>query len=52
MPQVKLNKPSELLPFWQTLDGATVKLYRGNVIDVLRRLKGGSVHCIVTSPPY
>jgi len=30
----------------------TVRLYRGDCLDVLRRLTAGSVHCVVTSPPY
>lgn len=29
-----------------------LKLLCGNVIDVLRTLPDGSVHCVVTSPPY
>lgn len=39
-------------PYWTTSDGETVKLYLGNVIDVLRRLPAKSVHMAVTSPPY
>jgi DNA modification methylase len=39
-------------PFWETTDKATVRLYLGDALDVLRRLPGGSVHCAVTSPPY
>lgn len=27
-------------------------LHRGDVIDELRELEAGSVHCVVTSPPY
>lgn len=43
---------SGLLPLWQSPDGATVKLYHGDVIDVLGRLPSRSVHCCITSPPY
>src|SRR5688572_22206175 len=39
-------------PFWQTTDGRTVRLYHGDVRDVLGRLPEKSVHCVVTSPPY
>lgn len=41
-----------LKPFWQTADGETVRLYLGNVLDVLKRLPSKSVQCVVTSPPY
>jgi len=27
-------------------------LYQGDVLDVLRQLPAGSVHCVITSPPY
>ena len=39
-------------PYWQTTDGQTVRLYQGDVIDILRRLPSSSIHCVVTSPPY
>lgn len=42
----------DLSPFWTTTDGETVKLYLGNVIDVLRQMPEKSVQCVVTSPPY
>ena len=29
-----------------------VRLYCGDVLDVLPRLEAGSVHCCITSPPY
>jgi DNA modification methylase len=29
-----------------------IKLYQGDCLDVLKRLPSGSVHCVVTSPPY
>lgn len=41
-----------LKPFWQTSDERTVRLYQGDVLDVLRRMPSGSVQCVVTSPPY
>lgn len=39
-------------PFWQTPDGESVRLYLGNVTDVLARLSEKSVQCACTSPPY
>lgn len=39
-------------PYWQTQDRQTVRLYHGDVLEVLRRLPGGAVQCVVTSPPY
>ncbi len=39
-------------PFWATTDRETVRLYLGNVTDVLAALPAKSVHCVVTSPPY
>jgi hypothetical protein len=58
-PPVKKPAPvlgnSEILnlkPFWQTTDGATVRLYLGHVLDVLAALPERSVHMCVTSPPY
>jgi len=36
-------------PYWQ---GQGVTLYRGHALNVLRSLPSGSVHCVVTSPPY
>lgn len=50
MPRVGETKA--LSPFWQAVDGETVRLYQGHVIDVLRRLPAKSVQMIVTSPPY
>lgn len=41
-----------LKPFWATSDGAFAKLFLGDVRSVLGRLPAGSVHCVVTSPPY
>ena len=29
-----------------------VALYQGDALTVLRALPAGSVHCVVTSPPY
>ncbi len=39
-------------PYWQTTDHKTVKLYHGDVINVLRRMPTKSVQMVVTSPPY
>ena len=36
-------------PYYQD---ATVTLYHGHALDVLRALPGESVDCVVTSPPY
>lgn len=44
--------PVSFDPYWTTSDGETIKLYHGNVTDVLARLPEKSVHCVVTSPPY
>ena len=44
--------PAPLVPFWQTTDGSTARLYLGEVRDVLARMPERSVHCVVTSPPY
>lgn len=41
-----------LKPYWQTPDGETVKLYLGNVTDVLDRMPAQSVQTCITSPPY
>ena len=41
-----------LKPFWATSDNQTVKLYLGDVVDVLSRMEEKSVQCVVTSPPY
>jgi len=38
-----------VIPYW-SLNGS--QLYQGHVLDVLRALAAGSVHCVVTSPPY
>jgi DNA modification methylase len=34
------------------LDDGDVRLYHGEAREVLRELPAGSVHCVVTSPPY
>lgn len=44
--------PPVLEPYWTTTDGQHVRLYHGNVTDVLARLPAKSVHMCVTSPPY
>ena len=36
-------------PFWKNND---CRLYQGDNIKVLKRLEAGSVHTIITSPPY
>jgi DNA modification methylase len=43
---------SQLDPYWQTRDEATVRLYHGDAMEVLERMPSQSVHCAVTSPPY
>lgn len=39
-------------PLWQTTDCKTVRLYCGDVLDVLRKMPDRSVQMVVTSPPY
>lgn len=51
MPKI-IDDIEPITPFWTTADGKSVKLYLGNVIDVLKRLPEKSVHMCVTSPPY
>ena len=46
MPRLKTS------PYWTTSDRETVKLYQGDVLQVLKALPSESVHCVVTSPPY
>ncbi len=41
-----------LKPFWTTKDEKLVRLYHGDVLDVLRGMLSRSVQCVVTSPPY
>lgn len=41
-----------LKPFWTTTDHTTIRLYQGDVVEVLQRLPANSVHCCTTSPPY
>jgi site-specific DNA-methyltransferase (cytosine-N4-specific) len=41
-----------LRPFWETTDRKSVRLYCGDVLEVLRKMPAQSVHCVVTSPPY
>jgi DNA modification methylase len=48
----RIGDPPVLKPYWTTSDGRTVKLYLGEVREVLRRLPEKSVQCVVTSPPY
>jgi DNA modification methylase len=37
---------------WETTDHETVRLFQGDVLDVLRRLPSCSVQTVMTSPPY
>jgi len=41
-----------LKPYWTTADNRLVRLYHGNVEQIAGSLPRGSVHTIVTSPPY
>ena len=50
MPSIDATKT--LVPYWQTSDHNTVRLYQGNSLDVLKQLPDQSVHMVVTSPPY
>jgi site-specific DNA-methyltransferase (cytosine-N4-specific) len=36
-------------PYFQQ-DGSAI--YQGHVLEVLKSMEAGSVHCVVTSPPY
>ena len=38
--------------YWSTSDSETVRLYWGDVIEILRNLDSRSVQMVVTSPPY
>lgn len=51
MPVAKYQA-DQLIPFWQTTDGETSRLYLGDVINVLSKLPSKSVHTVCTSPPY
>ena len=44
--------PRYVKPYWTTSDKKLVKLYQGDVVDVLKKLPDQSVHCCITSPPY
>ncbi len=39
-------------PFWRTRDRQTIRLYLGDVLDVLKKLPSNQVQMVVTSPPY
>jgi DNA modification methylase len=41
-----------LKPYWQTTDRRTLRFYHGDALAVASKLPTGSVHCMVTSPPY
>lgn len=49
---ITLDGDDTLRPYWQTSDGITCRLYLGDVLETLRRMRSRSVHCCVTSPPY
>jgi len=48
----RANNPDEEFVPHSDFCGGFVRLYCGHVSDVLARLPAGSVHCVVTSPPY
>ena len=52
VPKVGVVVPQSLTPYWQTTDGETVRLFQGDVLNVLKRLPSQSVQCVITSPPY
>lgn len=54
MPEIGMKRaePMPLLPFWETTDHLTVRLYSGHVISMLERMPASSVHTCITSPPY
>lgn len=47
----KISQPT-FAPYWSTTDGETVRLYLGDVCDVLARMPAKSVQTVCTSPPY
>lgn len=51
MPKVFNPQPTVLKPYWKTKD-SSLKLYHGDVIEVLNKLPEQSVQMCVTSPPY
>src|SRR5258708_44277 len=40
------------MSLWKSYDSTLIKIKQGNVIDVLKKMRSNSVHCIITSPPY
>src|ERR1700761_3824263 len=57
MPPIRKPAPvvddiEPLDPYWQTSDGATCRLYQGDVLSVLKRMPDRCVHVAITSPPY
>ena len=52
MPPIKSVKPAVAEPWWSTVDGCTVKVWQGDVFQVLKKLPSKSVQCTITSPPY
>jgi site-specific DNA-methyltransferase (adenine-specific) len=54
MPRIgqRVSTPEPLVPFWQTTDSKTVRLYSGDMLSVLPRLPSESFDSVVTDPPY
>lgn len=53
MPDIKKRvNGSQLRPHWQTTDGETVRLFLGDVAEVLGRLPRAFADAVVTDPPY
>lgn len=46
----KLNR--SIIPYWQSQDIDTIKLYNGDCLDILKKMSVDSIQCVVTSPPY
>ncbi len=44
--------PEEPFLYWSTTDKTTAKVFKGDVLDVLRSLPSRAVQVVVTSPPY
>ena len=51
MPPLDAPTTQPLSPYW-TSPGGEIRLFQGDVIDVLRKLPAQSVHCVITSVPY
>jgi DNA modification methylase len=46
------NGHATSVPYFEQYEPSPVRLYHGPVLNVLAGLPAGSVHCVVTSPPY